>query len=75
MSFEDGYYTAPIRTTYENYLAVREEIFAGRKDKYVCLMDLALRWRCASSKKDGRLEDMEKSDRDKCLLDCRAGGD
>ena len=42
IAFEDGYYTEPIKTTYEQYLAVREEIFAGRKDKYVCLMDLAL---------------------------------
>ncbi|MDE6909651.1 MAG: phosphoribosylformylglycinamidine synthase, partial [Lachnospiraceae bacterium] len=61
VSFEDGYYTAPIRTTYENYLAVREEIFAGRKDKYVCLMDLAL-MAMRKLKKDGRLEDMEKPD-------------
>ena len=28
--------------TYEQYLADRAEIFAGRKDKFVCLMDLAL---------------------------------
>lgn len=61
VAFEDGYYTEPIRTTYENYLAVRDEIFAGRKDKYVCLMDLAL-MAMRKLKKDGKLEDMEKSD-------------
>jgi phosphoribosylformylglycinamidine synthase len=61
VTFEDGYYTEPIKTTYENYLATREEIFAGRKDKYVCLMDLAL-MAMRKLKKDGKLEDMEKSD-------------
>jgi len=61
IAFEEGYYTEPIRTTYENYLAVREEIFAGSKDKYVCLMDLAL-MAMRKLKKDGKLEDMEKSD-------------
>jgi phosphoribosylformylglycinamidine synthase len=61
VTFEEGYYTEPIKTTYENYLATREEIFAGRKDKYVCLMDLAL-MAMRKLKKDGKLEDMEKSD-------------
>ena len=61
IDFEDGYYSEPIRTTYDQYLAVREEIFAGRMDKYVCLMDLAL-MAMRKLKKDGRLEDMEKSD-------------
>ena len=61
VNFEEGYYTEPIKTTYENYLAVREEIFSGRKDKYVCLMDLAL-MAMRKLKKDGKLEDMEDSD-------------
>ncbi|MBQ1994526.1 MAG: phosphoribosylformylglycinamidine synthase [Lachnospiraceae bacterium] len=61
VTFEDGYYTTPIKTTYENYLATREEIFAGRKDKYVCLMDLAL-MAMRKLRKDGKLEDMEESD-------------
>ncbi|MBO5143928.1 MAG: phosphoribosylformylglycinamidine synthase [Lachnospiraceae bacterium] len=61
VTFEEGYYTEPIKTTYEQYLATREEIFAGRKDKYVCLMDLAL-MAMRKLKKDGKLEDMEKSD-------------
>ena len=60
VTFEDNYYTEPIKTTYQNYLAVREEIFAGRKDKYVCLMDLAL-MAMRKLKADGKLEDMEKS--------------
>ncbi len=61
IQFEEGYYTEPIKTTYEQYLAVRGDIFAGRKDKYVCLMDLAL-MAMRKLKKDGKLEDMEKSD-------------
>ncbi len=61
IAFEEGYYTKPIQTTYEKYLTVREEIFAGKKDKYICLMDLAL-MAMRKLKKDGRLEDLEKSD-------------
>ncbi len=61
IAFADGYYTAPIKATYEKYLAAREELFAGRKDKYVCLMDLAL-MAMRKLKKDGKLADMEDSD-------------
>ncbi|MDE6913216.1 MAG: phosphoribosylformylglycinamidine synthase, partial [Lachnospiraceae bacterium] len=61
IQFEEGYYTEPVKTTYEKYLNAREEIFAGRKDKYVCLMDLAL-MAMRKLKKDGKLDDMEKSD-------------
>ena len=59
--FKDGFYRKPIEDTYQNYLAVRNEIFAGRTDKFVCLMDLAL-MAMRKLKKDGRLEDMEQSD-------------
>lgn len=61
ISFEDGYYTKPLKAAYEQYLAARKEVYAGRKDKYVCLMDLAL-MAMKKLKKDGKLEDMEKSD-------------
>lgn len=61
VSFDDGFYKAPIEKTYQNYLATREEIFAGRKDKFVCLMDLAL-MAMRKLKKDGKLDDMEQSD-------------
>lgn len=61
VSFEDGYYQKPIREAYEDYLKTREEIFAGREDKFVCLMDLAL-LAMRKLKKDGKLEDMEQSD-------------
>ncbi len=60
VEFGEGYYRAPIETTYQSYLDTREEIFAGRKDKFVCLMDLAL-MAMRKLKKDGKLEDMEQS--------------
>ncbi|MDE6388032.1 MAG: phosphoribosylformylglycinamidine synthase [Lachnospiraceae bacterium] len=61
VEFADGFYQKPIKDTYENYLAVRDEIFAGRQDKFVCLMDLAL-MAMRKLKKDGKLDDMEQSD-------------
>ena len=61
VEFGEGYYREPIETTYQSYLDTREEIFAGRNDKFVCLMDLAL-MAMRKLKKDGKLEDMEQSD-------------
>ena len=61
IEFEEGYYKAPLETTYESYLDTRKEIFAGRDDKFVCLMDLAL-MAMRKLKKDGKLQDMEESD-------------
>ena len=42
VTFEDGDYKEPLLKTYERYLEDRSEIFKGREDKFVCLMDLAL---------------------------------
>ena len=61
VSFGEGYYRTPIEKTYEDYLNTRAEIFAGRTDKFVCLMDLAL-MAMRKLKKDGKLADMEESD-------------
>ncbi len=61
VEFEDGYYRAPIEGTYQQYLADREEIFKGRDDKFVCLMDLAL-MAMRKLKKEGKLNDLEESD-------------
>ena len=61
VTFDDGYYRTPIETSYQSYLDTREEIFAGRDDKFVCLMDLAL-MAMRKLKKDGKLDDMEESD-------------
>ena len=61
VTFDDGYYRTPIETSYQSYLDTREEVFAGRDDKFVCLMDLAL-MAMRKLKKDGKLDDMEESD-------------
>ena len=61
VAFEDGYYKAPIQGTYEQYLADHKEIFKGRDDKFVCLMDLAL-MAMRKLKKEGKLQDQEESD-------------
>ena len=61
VSFADGYYRRPIEETYQKYLSDREEIFKGRKDKFVCLMDLAL-MAMRKLKAEGKLADQEESD-------------
>ncbi len=61
VEFGKGYYSAPMETAYRSYLDTREELFQGRKDKFVCLMDLAL-MAMRKLKKDGKLADMEESD-------------
>ncbi|MDO4168423.1 MAG: phosphoribosylformylglycinamidine synthase [Lachnospiraceae bacterium] len=61
VTFDEGYYRAPIENTYKQYLKDREEIYAGRDDKFVCLMDLALMG-MKKLRKDGLLQDMEESD-------------
>lgn len=61
VSFEDGFYHEPIVATYEQYLKDREEMFKGRKDKFVCLMDIAI-MAMRKLKAEGKLEDMEVSD-------------
>ena len=61
VEFEDGYYSEPIKKAYQSYLDTREELFAGRKDKFVCLMDLALAG-MRRLKKEGKLADMEESE-------------
>ncbi len=61
VEFEDGFYRTPIETSYQSYLDTREEIFKGRDDKFICLMDLAL-IAMRKLKRDGKLQDMEESD-------------
>lgn len=61
VTFEEGYYKTPFETTYQSYLDAREEIFQGRDDKFICLMDLAL-MAMRKLKKDGKLQDLEESE-------------
>ncbi len=61
VTFGEGYYRKPIEDTYRQYLSDREEIFKGRRDKFVCLMDLAL-MAMRKLKAEGNLEDQEESE-------------
>lgn len=61
VTFGEGDYRTPIEETYRQYLADHSEIFKGREDKFVCLMDLAL-MAMRKLKKEGKLEDQEESD-------------
>ena len=61
VKFDDGYYKTPIEETYKDYLKTHKNLYEGRDDKFVCLMDLAL-MAMKRLKKEGKLEDQEESD-------------
>lgn len=61
VQFKDGFYKEPMQASYNKYLADRNELYKGRKDKFVCLMDLAL-LAMKKLKAEGKLADQEESD-------------
>lgn len=61
VSFGEGDYREPMVRTYEDYLKAHSEIYKGRDDKFVCLMDLAL-MAMKKLKAEGKLEDQEESE-------------
>ena len=61
VEFRDGDLRAPIEDTFKAYLADHDEMYKGRSDKFVCLMDLAILG-AKKLKKEGKLEDQEESD-------------
>ena len=61
ISFEDGYYRVPIEAAYKAYYDTHKDVFKGRDDKFVCLMDVAL-MAMRKLKKEGKLADQEESD-------------
>jgi len=61
VKFEDGKYTEIIKKTFNEYMTTREDIYKGRDDKDVCLMDVAL-LAMKALKKQGKLEDLDLSD-------------
>ncbi len=61
IEFPEGDYREPVLSSYNKYLEARKELFGDRKDRYVCLMDLAL-IAMRKLKADGILTDMEESD-------------
>ena len=42
VTFEDGDYKAPVEKTYNEYKKAHDEMYQGRDDKFVSLMDIAL---------------------------------
>ncbi len=61
VSFDDGYYSKVLSDTYDRYVDAAAKMYAGRDDKFVCLMDIAL-MAMKELRKAGKLEDMEVSD-------------
>ena len=61
VKFDDGFYRTPIEATYNDYFNTHKTMYAGRDDKFVCLMDLAL-LAMKRLKAEGKLQDQEESD-------------
>ncbi|MBQ7707400.1 MAG: phosphoribosylformylglycinamidine synthase, partial [Lachnospiraceae bacterium] len=61
VSFDNGYYKDLISGTYDKYANAAKEMYKGRDDKFVCLMDIAL-MAMKELRAAGKLEDMEVSD-------------
>ncbi len=60
IKIEDGPYSSLFKKSLENYTTLRTDLYAGRKDKRVTLMDMA----CIGAKylrKHGKLDDLEVS--------------
>ncbi|MCR5687801.1 MAG: phosphoribosylformylglycinamidine synthase [Lachnospiraceae bacterium] len=61
VAFADGELSEPLKKSYDDYLKARDDVYAGRKDKFICLMDIALMG-MKELKKQGKLADQEESD-------------
>lgn len=61
ITFEEGDYKNAIEGTFRQYEADFAELYKGREDKYVCLMDIAI-LAMKKLKAEGKLQDQEESD-------------
>ena len=61
IKIEDGPYANLFRKSLQNYTDMRTELYAGRTDKPICLMDMAVIG-MKYLKKHGKLDDMEVSE-------------
>ena len=61
VQFDDGYYRPLIEGAFQQYLADHKAQYAGRTDKFVCLMDIGT-LAAKRLKGMGLLDDQEKSD-------------
>ena len=61
VKFDEGYYKPLIEVAFQQYLSDHKEQYAGRTDKFVCLMDIGT-LAAKRLKKAGILDDQEPSD-------------
>lgn len=61
VSFEEGFFGVPAKESYERYLNDRNVLYKDKKDKKICLMDIAL-LAMKKLKADNILTDVEESD-------------
>ncbi len=61
VKFDEGYYKPLIEGAFQQYLSDHKEQYAGRTDKFVCLMDIGT-LAAKRLKKAGILDDQEPSD-------------
>ena len=61
VSFEEGFFGVPVKESYERYLNDRKVLYKDKKDKKICLMDIAL-LAMKKLKADKILTDVEESD-------------
>ena len=61
VKFGEGFYSEPLKKTFEDYKKARADVYGDRKDKFICLMDIALMG-MKELKKQGKLTDQEESD-------------
>ena len=61
VQFDEGYYRPLLEQAFQRYLADHKEQYAGRNDKYVCLMDIGT-LAAKRIRKMGLLDDQEVSD-------------
>ncbi len=61
VKFGEGFYADTIKKSFEDYKKARADVYGDRKDKFICLMDIALIG-MKELKKQGKLQDQEESD-------------
>lgn len=61
VKFQQGKFAKVIENTFNDYMTAREDIYKGRDDKDICLMDVAL-MAMKTLKKQGKLNDLDLSD-------------
>ncbi|MCR5053926.1 MAG: phosphoribosylformylglycinamidine synthase, partial [Lachnospiraceae bacterium] len=61
ISFDEGFYKAPMEETFNEYKDNFKILYKGRDDKFVCLMDLAI-LAVKQLKAAGKLTDQEETD-------------